>query len=55
VRTAHRVDLLDENGEPIEVVSGFLRFLAARDCSPNTLVSYTSDCVICGGSSTVTA
>jgi site-specific recombinase XerD len=38
-----RVDLLDEDGEPIEVVSGFLWFPAARGCSPNTLVSYASD------------
>jgi hypothetical protein len=38
-----RVELLGENGEPVEVVSGFLRFLAARDCSPNTLVSYAYD------------
>ena len=35
-----RVRLLDEDGEPVEVASGFLRFLAARDCSPNTLESY---------------
>ena len=40
---SHRVDLLDEDDEPVEVVSGFLRFLAARDCSPNTLVSYAYD------------
>jgi len=40
---ALRVELLDEDGEPIEVVAGFLRFLAARDCSPNTLVSYAYD------------
>ena len=38
-----RVELLDEAGESIEVVSGFLRFLAARNCSPNTLVSYAYD------------
>ncbi|NBM14240.1 tyrosine-type recombinase/integrase [Streptomyces sp. GC420] len=38
-----RVELLDESGEPVEVVSSFLRFLAARDCSPNTLVSYAYD------------
>lgn len=38
-----RVELLGEDGAPIEVVSGFLRFLAARDCSPNTLVSYAYD------------
>jgi integrase len=37
------VELLDEGGEPVEVVSGFLRFLAARDCSPNTCVSYAYD------------
>ncbi|MFE9926636.1 tyrosine-type recombinase/integrase [Streptomyces sp. NPDC005774] len=40
---SHLVELLDDAGEPIEVVSGFLRFLAARDCSPNTLVSYAYD------------
>jgi len=40
---SHRVDLLDDGGEPIAVVSGFLLFLAARDCSPNTLVSYAYD------------
>lgn len=37
------VELLDVDGKPVEVVSGFLRFLAARDCSPNTLVSYAYD------------
>ena len=40
---SHRVNLLDDGGEPIAVVSGFLLFLAARDCSPNTLVSYAYD------------
>lgn len=40
---SHQVELLDDAGEPIEVVSGFLRFLAARDLSPNTLVSYAYD------------
>ena len=40
---SHQVELLDDDGEPIEVVSGFLRFLAARDFSPNTLVSYAYD------------
>ncbi|MGH3193044.1 MAG: tyrosine-type recombinase/integrase [Streptosporangiaceae bacterium] len=40
---SHRVDLLGGDGEPIAVVSGFLRFLAAQDCSPNTLVSYAYD------------
>ena len=38
-----QVELLDEDGEPIEAVAGFLRFLAARDCSPNTLVSHAYD------------
>ena len=38
-----RVELLDEDGEAIEIVSGFLRSLAARDYSPNTLVSYAHD------------
>jgi hypothetical protein len=40
---SHRVELLDDMGKPIEVVSGFLRFLSARDCSPNTLVPYAYD------------
>ncbi|HEX2809929.1 MAG TPA: site-specific integrase [Kineosporiaceae bacterium] len=40
---SHRVELLDEAGESIEPVLGFLRFLAARECSPNTLVSYAYD------------
>ncbi len=39
----HHVELLDDEGEPIEVVSGFLRFLAARNLSPNTMVSYAYD------------
>ncbi len=30
------VALIDDAGEPIPVVSAFLRHLAARDCSPNT-------------------
>jgi len=37
------VTLLEDDGEPISVVSGFLRHLAARDCSPNTLVAYAYD------------
>lgn len=40
---SHHVELLDDDGEPIEVVSGFLRFLAARNLSPNTMVSYAYD------------
>jgi len=37
------VDLVDDRGEPIEVVSAFLRYLAARGCSPNTVGSYCYD------------
>lgn len=37
------VELLDDAGHPVEVVSGFLGFLAARDCSPNTVASYAYD------------
>lgn len=40
---SRHVDLVDDDGRPVEVVSGFLRFLAARGCSPNTLVSYAYD------------
>jgi len=40
---AHQVELLDEDDVAVEVVSGFLRSLAARDYSPNTLVSYAYD------------
>jgi integrase len=36
-------ELLDESGEPVAIVSAFLRYLAARDCSPNTLVAYAHD------------
>ncbi|HEX2810216.1 MAG TPA: tyrosine-type recombinase/integrase [Kineosporiaceae bacterium] len=38
-----RVELLDGNGVPVEVVSGFLRYLTARACSPNTVTSYAYD------------
>jgi integrase len=37
------VELLDDSGEPIAIVSAFLRYLSARDCSPNTLVAYAHD------------
>ncbi|WP_406424605.1 tyrosine-type recombinase/integrase [Streptomyces sp. NBC_00873] len=40
---SYLVELLGDTGEPIEVASGFLRFLAARDCSPNMLVLYAYD------------
>src|SRR5258708_676340 len=35
--------LLDENNLPIPVVSGFMRHLRARGCSPNTLSAYCFD------------
>lgn len=37
------VALLDDGGMSVEVVAGFLRYLAARDCSPNTVSSYAYD------------
>ena len=38
-----QVELLDARGESVPVVSAFLHYLAARDCSPNTLVAYAHD------------
>jgi hypothetical protein len=35
--------LLEENGQPIDVVSGFMRHLRARGFSPNTLSAYAYD------------
>jgi integrase/recombinase XerD len=37
------VELLDDHGESVQVVSAFLRHLAARDYSPNTQVAYAHD------------
>jgi Phage integrase, N-terminal SAM-like domain len=37
------VTLLDDDGVPVDVVSEFLHYLAARGCSPNTLVAYAYD------------
>ena len=36
-------ELLDENDQPVEAVSGFMRHLRARGCSPNTLSAYCYD------------
>ncbi len=36
-------ELLDENEEPIAAISGFMRHLRARGCSPNTLAAYVYD------------
>jgi integrase len=35
--------LVDDQGEIVPKVSGFLRYLAARGCSPNTLCAYAHD------------
>jgi len=35
--------LVDDDGQPIPVVSQFLRYLDARGCSPNTLSAYAYD------------
>src|SRR6266849_7762511 len=36
-------ELLDDSGQAIPVVAGFLRHLRARGCSPNTLSAYAYD------------
>src|SRR6266496_3248236 len=36
-------ELLDDRGQPIAIVSGFLRHLRARGYSPNTLSAYAYD------------
>ncbi len=36
-------DLLDDREQPIPEVAGFLRYLGAHDCSPNTLSAYAHD------------
>ncbi len=33
-------ELLDDDNQPILIVSGFMRHLHARGCSPNTLSAY---------------
>jgi len=38
-----QVELFDDTGEPVAIVAAFLRHLAARDCSPNTLIAYAHD------------
>jgi integrase len=37
------IELLDGAGDPVPVVTAFLRHLAARDYSPNTLIAYAHD------------
>ncbi len=36
-------ELLDDQDQPLPEVSGFMRHLHARDCSPNTLAAYAYD------------
>jgi len=36
-------ELLDDDNQPIPIVSGFMRHLHARGCSPNTLSAYAYD------------
>jgi site-specific recombinase XerD len=36
-------ELLDDSERPMPEVSGFMRFLSARGCSPNTLSAYSHD------------
>src|SRR6266567_6491415 len=36
-------ELLDDDDQPIPIVSGFMRHLRARGCSPNTLSAYIYD------------
>ena len=38
-----QVELLDEAGKPVPVISSFLRYLSAREYSPNTLIGYAYD------------
>ena len=36
-------ELLDDDDQPIPIVSSFMRHLRARGCSPNTLSAYAED------------
>src|SRR5260370_3138302 len=38
-----RFEVVDDAGQPIEIVSRFMRHLLARDYSPNTLSAYCFD------------
>ena len=38
-------ELVDDEGEVVASASGFLRYLAARGCSPNTLSAYAHDLI----------
>ena len=43
VEESTAVEVLDDDGAAVEVIGRFLRYLAARGCSPNTVVSYAYD------------
>ena len=36
-------ELLNDTDQPVPEISGFMRFLSARGCSPNTLAAYAHD------------
>ncbi len=36
-------ELLDDSGQALPEISGFMHFLSARGCSPNTLAAYAYD------------
>jgi site-specific recombinase XerD len=44
-RTSHSVSfaLLDDAGQPVRAIAGFLGHLSVRGCSPNTLSAYAHD------------
>jgi len=37
------ITVTDESGTPVAVVSAFLAYLSARECSPNTSIAYAHD------------
>jgi integrase len=37
------ISVTDESGTPVAVVSSFLAYLSARECSPNTSIAYAHD------------
>lgn len=39
------VEVLDDAGQPIDAIGDFMRYLAARGCSPNTQAAYAYDLV----------
>ena len=37
------INVTDESGTPVAIVSSFLAYLSARECSPNTSIAYAHD------------